>query len=103
MQIPPEMEESESVYHVQDHPRFEEVAGQTPLLYSRELQMGEEKKAHPMSLGEAVSRGIIANQTLGYFIGRTYLFLEKIGARYHPFTPPPLSHPPPLDITLSPI
>ena len=41
--------------------------------------MGEEKKAHPMTLGKAVSTGIMANETLGYFIGRTYLFLQKIG------------------------
>ena len=37
--------------------------------------MGPDKVALPMSLGEAVSRGIIANETLGYFIGRTHLFL----------------------------
>lgn len=63
----------------QDHPKFSEVAEVAPLLYSRELQMGEEKKAHPMTLGEAVAKGIIANETLGYFISRTYLFLQKIG------------------------
>lgn len=28
-----------------------------------------------MSLGDAVAQKIIANQTLAYFIGRTYLFL----------------------------
>ena len=41
--------------------------------------MGDEKKAKPMRLGDAVSQKIIANETLGYFIGRTYQFLEKIG------------------------
>ncbi|KAG2429717.1 hypothetical protein HYH02_013974 [Chlamydomonas schloesseri] len=61
------------------HPKFPLVADLRPLLYSRELQMGEEKKAAPMSLGEAVSRGIIANETLAYFIGRTWLFFCKIG------------------------
>eukprot|EP00955_Chlamydomonas_euryale_P007165 75816-Chlamydomonas_euryale.AAC.9 len=45
----------------------------------RALQMGDEKKPKAMSLGDAVANGIIDNQTLGYFIGRTYLFLEKIG------------------------
>ena len=64
---------------MQDHPKFQEVADATPLLYSRELQMGEEKKAQPMALGDAVKQGIIANETLGYFIGRTFLFLQKIG------------------------
>ncbi len=41
--------------------------------------MGEEKKPKPMALGEAVSRGIIANETLAYFIGRTWLFFLKCG------------------------
>ena len=40
--------------------------------------MGEEKKPKPMRLGEAVSRGIIANETLAYFIGRTWLFFKKV-------------------------
>lgn len=67
------------MYFAQKHPKFETVAAQTPLLYSRELQMGEEKKARPMSLGEAVTKGFIANETLGYFIGRTFLFLVRVG------------------------
>ena len=41
--------------------------------------MGTEKKPHPMKLGEAVQKGIIGSQTLAYFIGRTYLFMKKIG------------------------
>ena len=61
------------------HPKFSRVADVAPLLYSRALQMGEEKKARPQSLGEAVGAGIIANETLAYFIGRTYLFCCRIG------------------------
>jgi hypothetical protein len=41
--------------------------------------MGEEKRPKPMALGEAVSRGIIANQTLAYFIGRTWVLFGKLG------------------------
>lgn len=41
--------------------------------------MGDEKKAQRMALGQAVAQGIIANETLAYFIGRTYLFAERIG------------------------
>ena len=63
----------------QDHPKFASIADEAPLLYSRELQMGTEKKPHPMKLGEAVQKGIIGSQTLAYFIGRTYLFMKKIG------------------------
>lgn len=43
--------------------------------------MGEEKKAQRMSLGDAVAQGIIANETLAYFIGRTYLFCTQAGGR----------------------
>lgn len=61
------------------HPKFGSVAAATPLLFSRELQMGAEKLAKPMALGDAVAAGIIANETLAYFIGRTYLFLTRVG------------------------
>lgn len=61
------------------HPKFGNVAECAPLLYSRALQMGEEKKPKPMRLGDAVAGGMIANETLAYFIGRTWLFFLKIG------------------------
>jgi glycyl-tRNA synthetase (class II) len=64
---------------MQDHEKFQSVAEEEPLLFSRELQMGEEKRALPMKLGEAVAEGIIANQTLAYFIGRTFTFLKRVG------------------------
>jgi glycyl-tRNA synthetase len=37
---------------------------------------GKEKK---MVIGEAVAKGIVNNETLGYFIGRVYLFLTELG------------------------
>ena len=61
------------------HPKFASVASVAPLLFSRELQMGADKVALPMTLGDAVAAGIIANETLAYFIGRTYLFLTRVG------------------------
>ena len=42
------------------------------------LQMGNEKKPKRFPLGQAVSEGIIANETLAYFIGRTYLFAQRV-------------------------
>ena len=42
---------------MQDHPKFREVAEVAPLLFSRELQMGEEKLPKPTTLGSAVSAG----------------------------------------------
>ncbi len=41
--------------------------------------MGDEKKPKPMKLGEAVAKGIIGNETLAYFIARTWLFFKRIG------------------------
>jgi glycyl-tRNA synthetase len=61
------------------HPKFAGVvADLAPLLFSRALQMGEAKVAEPMALGEAVAAGIIANETLAYFIGRTWQFFTKV-------------------------
>ncbi|KAK7256829.1 hypothetical protein RIF29_30356 [Crotalaria pallida] len=45
-------------------PRHEQVFGQS---------------AKRIRLGEAVSKGIVNNETLGYFIGRVYLFLTRLG------------------------
>ena len=62
-----------------DHSRFAEVADVMLSLFSRDAQLGAVKKPFPMTIGEAVEKGIVANQTLGYFIARTQTFLEKIG------------------------
>ena len=67
------------VHLLQDHPKFQNISGEQPLLFSRALQMSEEKQPKATRLGDAVSQGIIANQTLAYFIGRTYIFLLRIG------------------------
>ena len=41
--------------------------------------MSVEKLPARRALGDAVQAGVIANETLAYFIGRTYLFMERIG------------------------
>ena len=48
-------------------------------LFSQAAQLAVVKKPIPMTIGAAVAKGIVANQTLGYFIARTQVFLEKIG------------------------
>eukprot|EP00271_Cylindrocystis_brebissonii_P010383 TRINITY_DN26558_c0_g1_i1.p1 TRINITY_DN26558_c0_g1~~TRINITY_DN26558_c0_g1_i1.p1 ORF type:complete len:717 (+),score=144.98 TRINITY_DN26558_c0_g1_i1:155-2305(+) len=60
------------------HPKFRTVAHLEFLLYPRAEQLGP-KKAVKTRLGEAVEKGIVNNETLGYFIGRTFLFLTKLG------------------------
>lgn len=60
------------------HKKFKRVADLAFNLYPREEQL-QAKGTVKLSLGDALSKGIIANETLAYFIGRTYLFLEKAG------------------------
>ncbi|KAJ3045297.1 Glycine--tRNA ligase 1, mitochondrial [Rhizophlyctis rosea] len=61
-----------------DHPRFGEVRNVVVPLYSASAQ-AEAAGPTKLSIGEAVDKGIINNQTLGYFVARIYLFLLRIG------------------------
>ncbi|KAI4307958.1 hypothetical protein L6164_031082 [Bauhinia variegata] len=60
------------------HPKYSEVASLEFLMFPREEQMSGQS-AKRICLGEAVSRGTVNNETLGYFIGRVYLFLTCLG------------------------
>ncbi|KAH9697272.1 glycine--tRNA ligase 1 [Citrus sinensis] len=60
------------------HPKFSEVKNLEFLMFPREEQMSAQS-AKKIRLGEAVSRGIVNNETIGYFIGRVYLFLSRLG------------------------
>ncbi|KAL8141275.1 hypothetical protein V2J09_007296 [Rumex salicifolius] len=60
------------------HPRFSEVKDLEFLMFPRELQVSAQQ-AKKIVIGEAVSKGIVNNETLGYFIGRVYLFLTSLG------------------------
>ncbi|XP_039042339.1 glycine--tRNA ligase, mitochondrial 1-like [Hibiscus syriacus] len=60
------------------HPKFPEVSNLEFLMFPREKQVSGQP-AEKTCLGEAVSKGIVNNETLGYFIGRVYLFLTYLG------------------------
>ncbi|KAM0950305.1 putative glycine--tRNA ligase [Dioscorea sansibarensis] len=60
------------------HPKFCDVAELEFLMFPREDQLAGES-ARKIVLGEAVSKGTINNETLGYFIGRVFLFLTRLG------------------------
>lgn len=62
------------------HPKFSNVANLELQLYPRSAQMGD-KRLVPMALGKAVGDGVIANQTLGYYLGRTAQFLWAAGIK----------------------
>jgi len=61
-----------------NHKKFANVRGLTFFMYPRPQQM-EASGAIELNIGQAVDEGIIANETLGYFIARTYLFLVQAG------------------------
>ncbi|KAM6494854.1 hypothetical protein JOM56_009477 [Amanita muscaria] len=61
------------------HPKFTEVRHTVLSLLDRHVQEGGSSAPVKMSVGDAVDRGIIANETLGYFVARIYQFLIKIG------------------------
>ncbi|KAE8595402.1 hypothetical protein XENTR_v10015726 [Xenopus tropicalis] len=60
------------------HPKFGNLADLILTLYSSKAQLSGES-AHKMRLGDAVEQGVINNSVLGYFIGRIYLYLTKVG------------------------
>eukprot|EP00842_Homolaphlyctis_polyrhiza_P001973 jgi/Hompol1/2777/HPOL_005768-RA len=61
-----------------DHPRFNEVRNIEINLYSATAQLAAAGPTR-MTIGEAVDKGIVNNQTLGYFVARIHLFLIRIG------------------------
>ena len=62
------------------HPKFAAVANLELLLHPSKQQLAAEAPI-TMKLGDAVGKRMIANETLGYFIARTYLFLLRAGCR----------------------
>jgi len=63
---------------LKDHPKFPRVEGVTMSLYSADDQMGG-RSPKAITIGEAVAQGLVANQTIGYFMARIQLFLAKVG------------------------
>jgi glycyl-tRNA synthetase len=76
-----EMAEIEHFVHPEKRNKFEKFSNVADLsisLFSACNQM-DGKSAESLTLGDAVRSGLVANETLGYFIGRIYLFLTRIG------------------------
>lgn len=62
------------------HPKFAALAGHRLNLLSKALQTGEDIHEE-MVIGEAVTNGTVANETLAYFLCRTHMFLLKCGIK----------------------
>jgi glycyl-tRNA synthetase len=64
-----------------DHARFHEVKDQKLRLLPASVQLAGKTDLLEITVGEAVEKKIIDNQTLGYFLARIYLFLVRIGIK----------------------
>ncbi|XP_076058192.1 glycine--tRNA ligase isoform X2 [Oratosquilla oratoria] len=64
-----------------DHPKFAQVSDTVMTLYSGCSQM-DGQPAQRMTIGEAVRGGLVANETLGYYMARIQQYLLKIGINF---------------------
>ncbi|KAF0852831.1 Glycine--tRNA ligase 1 [Andalucia godoyi] len=72
------------------HSKFGSIRDLKVPLLTKKAQETEGDDTVIMAIGDAISQGIIDNETLGYFIGRTALFLKAAGladSRTHGPTP----------------
>lgn len=58
--------------------KFSNVSDLKVNLYSADDQMNG-RPIREISIGDAVRAGTIANETLGYYIGRIFLYLDRVG------------------------
>ena len=61
------------------HSRFSEVENVELVLLDRKVQLEGRTDVRKMTIGEAVSTGVIDSESLGYFIARIHLFLKRLG------------------------
>jgi len=62
------------------HPKFKAISNLKLLLYASPKQLAGESHEE-MTIGDAVAKGIVNNETLGYYVARTYLFLLSLGIK----------------------
>ena len=61
------------------HPKFDTVRDVKLPLLDRETQMSGGSTPTVKTIGEAVDSGLVDNETLGYFLVRIMLFMQRIG------------------------
>lgn len=61
-----------------EHPKFADISDYEMTLYSACNQM-DGKSAQRIKIGDAVKSGLVANETLGYFMARIQMYLIKVG------------------------
>jgi glycyl-tRNA synthetase len=61
------------------HPRFQEIAHVELELLNRNVQLAGKTEVERTPIGKAVAEKLVDNETLGYFLARIQIFMEKIG------------------------
>jgi glycyl-tRNA synthetase len=61
------------------HPRFQEVKDVELELLNRKVQLAGKTEVERTPIGKAVAEKLVDNETLGYFLARIQIFMEKIG------------------------
>ncbi|KAJ4170197.1 Glycine--tRNA ligase 1, mitochondrial [Fusarium falciforme] len=61
------------------HSRFHEVEDIELVLLDRHTQLSGKTETKTVKVGQAVKEGLVDNETLGYFLARIHLFMQKIG------------------------
>lgn len=65
---------------LKDHPKFAGVASTMLNLFNSDQQLAAQEPGR-MTVGDAVQKGVINNETLGYYIVRTHAFLTNAGVK----------------------
>lgn len=52
-----------------------------PLFSADDQEAGVKAASLELSLGEAMEKGIMKNETLAYYLARSYMFLTQVGIR----------------------
>ena len=78
-----QMAEIEHFVDPQDksHPKFASVAHTVLPLWSAKEQEDGVKIPTPTAIGDAVASGTVGNETIGYFVTKTYQFLTMVGIK----------------------
>lgn len=61
-----------------NHSKFDKVENIQMCLFSADAQMSG-RAPEQITIGEAVAKGLVNNQTLGYYMARTQLFMTSVG------------------------
>lgn len=61
------------------HSRFADMKDLKCRFLPKDVQQAGKTELSEITIGEAVASGMVDNETLGYFLGRIWLFLTKIG------------------------